>query len=56
MNSAEKNYHHSVDRRKVIQDAILRQNYKRKIVNKVFTGLTIVCVVLAMIPLSEHFV
>ena len=53
MNSAEKNYHHSVDRRKVIQDAILRQNYKRKIVNKVFTGLTIVCVVLAMIPLSS---
>jgi phosphate transport system permease protein len=53
MNSAEKKYHNNADRRKVIQDAIVRQNYKRKIVNKVFTGLTIVCVVLAMIPLSS---
>src|ERR687889_212379 len=53
MNNTENNYHHNVDHRKVIQDAMLRQNYKRKIVNRVFTGVTIGCVMLAMIPLGS---
>jgi phosphate transport system permease protein len=52
MNNTE-NYHHNIDHRKVIQDAIVRQNYKRKIVNRVFTGVTIACVMLAMIPLGS---
>ncbi|MGH9955002.1 MAG: phosphate ABC transporter permease PstA, partial [Nitrososphaera sp.] len=43
----------NIDHRKVIQEAIVRQNYKRRIVNRVFTGMTIVCVVLAMIPLGS---
>jgi phosphate transport system permease protein len=53
MNNTEKNYHHSKDHRKVIQNAIIRQNYKRKMVNRVFTGVTIACVMLAMIPLGS---
>ena len=53
MNSTEKNYYHNEDHRKVIQDAIVRRNYTRKIVNKVFTGVTIACVVIAMIPLGS---
>jgi phosphate transport system permease protein len=53
MNDRENNPPHSTDRRKIIQDAILRQTYKRKIVNKVFTGLTIACIILAMIPLGS---
>jgi phosphate transport system permease protein len=53
MNDIESNYYHNIDHRKVIQDAIVRQSYKRKIVNRVFTGLTIVCVMLAMIPLGS---
>jgi phosphate transport system permease protein len=53
MNNIENNYHHNIDHRKVIQDAIVRQSYKRKIVNRVFTGVTIVCVMLAMIPLGS---
>jgi phosphate transport system permease protein len=53
MKSAEKSYHSDAYRRKVIQDAIVSKNHKRKIVDKVFTGLTIVCVVLAMIPLGS---
>jgi phosphate transport system permease protein len=52
MNNTE-NYHHNIDHRKVIQDAIVRRSYKRKIVNRVFTGVTIVCVMLAMIPLGS---
>lgn len=52
MNNTE-NYHHNIDHRNVIQDAIVRQSYKRKIVNRVFTGVTIVCVILAMIPLGS---
>ena len=53
MNNIENNYHHNIDHRKVIQDAIVRRSYKRKIVNRVFTGVTIVCVMLAMIPLGS---
>lgn len=52
MNNTE-NYHHNIDHRKVIQDAIVRRSHKRKIVNRVFTGVTIVCVMLAMIPLGS---
>lgn len=52
MNNTE-NYHHNIDHRKVIQNAMIRQSYKRKIVNRVFTGVTIVCVMLAMIPLGS---
>src|SRR5215212_1185802 len=53
MNDIESNYYHNIDHRKVIQDAILRQNYKRKILNRIFTGVTIACVMLAMIPLGS---
>src|ERR671918_298837 len=53
MNNTENNYHHNIDHRKVIQDTIIRQSYKRKIVNRVFTGVTIACVMLAMIPLGS---
>ena len=52
MNNAEQN-HHNIDHRTIIQEAIVKQNYKRKIVNRVFTGITIACVVLAMIPLGS---
>ena len=52
MNNTEK-YHHDIDRGKVIQEAIIRKNYQRKIVNRVFTGVTIACVMLAMIPLGS---
>jgi phosphate transport system permease protein len=52
MNNAE-NYHHNIDHVKVIQEGILKKNYRRKIVNRVFTGVTIACVVLAMIPLGS---
>jgi phosphate transport system permease protein len=41
------------ERKKVIQEAILRQNFRRKIMNRLFTGATIACVVLAMIPLGS---
>jgi phosphate transport system permease protein len=53
MNNTENYPHNNIDHRKVIQEAIVRQNYKRRIVNRVFTGMTIVCVVLAMIPLGS---
>lgn len=53
MNNTENSPHDNVDHRKVIQEAIVRKNYKRKIVNRVFTGVTIACVMLAMIPLGS---
>src|ERR687894_3236886 len=53
MNNTENYDHNNIDHRKVIQDAIARQSYKRKIVNRVFTGVTITCVMLAMIPLGS---
>ena len=52
MNNTE-NSPHNVDHRKVIHEAIVRKNYKRKIVNRVFTGATIACVMIAMIPLGS---
>jgi phosphate transport system permease protein len=53
MNNTENYDHNNIDHRKVIQDAIARQSYKRKIINRVFTGATITCVMLAMIPLGS---
>lgn len=41
------------ERRKAVQDAIMRQNYKRKITNRIFTGVTIACVALALVPLGS---
>jgi phosphate transport system permease protein len=41
------------ERKKLIQEAILRKNFQRKIMNKIFTGATIACVALAMIPLGS---
>lgn len=53
MNNTEKYRGNTKDPRKIIQDAIVRENHKRQIVNRVFTGVTIACVVLAMIPLGS---
>jgi phosphate transport system permease protein len=53
MNNTEKYRGNTKDPRKIIQDAIVRKNHKRQIVNRVFTGVTIACVVLAMIPLGS---
>jgi phosphate transport system permease protein len=53
MNNTENSPHNNVDHRKVIHEAIVRKNYKRKIVNRVFTGATIACVMIAMIPLGS---
>jgi phosphate transport system permease protein len=52
MSNAE-NSPHNMDYRKVIQEAMVRKNNKRKIANKIFTGATIACVMLAMIPLGS---
>ncbi len=41
------------DRMKEVQDAILRQNSKRKLKNRIFTWATVASVVLAMIPLGS---
>ncbi len=40
-------------RRSVIQEAIVRQNQKRRLMDRVFTGVTIACIALAMIPLGS---
>ncbi|MFL6482949.1 MAG: phosphate ABC transporter, permease protein PstA, partial [Nitrososphaera sp.] len=53
MNNTEKYRGNTKDPRKIIQDAIVLKNHKRQIVNRVFTGVTITCVVLAMIPLGS---
>lgn len=53
MNNTEKYRGNTTDPRKIIQDAIVLKNHKRQIVNRVFTGVTIACVVLAMIPLGS---
>lgn len=49
----EKNYHRDVDYRTIIQETMIRKNRRRKIVNKVFTGITIACVALALILLGS---
>jgi phosphate transport system permease protein len=41
------------NRKKVIQEAIVKKNSKRKMMNRVFTAATIACVALAMIPLGS---
>ena len=40
------------ERKKIIQDSIVRTNARRRIIDRVITGLTIVCVAAALIPLS----
>lgn len=40
-------------RRSMIQDAIVRQNQRRRLIDRVFTGITIACIALAMIPLGS---
>ena len=41
------------DKKRIIQDAIVSKNTKRKILNKLFTGATVACIALAMIPLGS---
>lgn len=41
------------DKRGIIQDAIIRSNKRRRIIDRTFTWATIGCVVLAMIPLGS---
>lgn len=41
------------DKKRIIQDAIVRKNTSRKVLNRIFTAATVVCVALAMIPLGS---
>ncbi|MGI0038120.1 MAG: phosphate ABC transporter permease PstA [Nitrososphaera sp.] len=41
------------DKKKIIQDAIVKKNAKRKILNRLFTVATVACIALAMIPLGS---
>lgn len=41
------------DRIKLIQDAVIRSSARRKLMDKAFTGATIACIALAMIPLGS---
>ena len=41
------------DRIKLIQDAVVRSSARRKLMDKAFTGATIACIALAMIPLGS---
>lgn len=41
------------ERKKLIQDAVVRNNSRRKLMDKAFTGATIACIALAMIPLGS---
>lgn len=43
----------AAERKQIIQDAILRTNTRRRITDKVITGVTIGCVVAALIPLGS---
>jgi hypothetical protein len=38
--------------KKAIQDAAARTNTRRKLMDKAFTGITIACIALALIPLG----
>jgi phosphate transport system permease protein len=40
-------------RRKAIQDAIVRKNQRRRIIDRTFTAVTVACIALAMIPLGS---
>ncbi len=42
-----------VERKQMIQDAILRTNTRRRIIDKMITGVTIACVAAALIPLGS---
>jgi phosphate transport system permease protein len=41
------------ERKKTIQDAIVRTNARRKIMDKVFTAITVACIAVAMVPLGS---
>jgi phosphate transport system permease protein len=41
------------DRIKLVQDAMVRNSARRKLMDKAFTGATIACIALAMIPLGS---
>lgn len=41
------------ERKQIIQDSILRTNGRRRLIDKVITGTTIVCVAAALIPLGS---
>ena len=41
------------ERKKLIQDAVVKTKGRRKMMDKVFTGVTIACIALAMIPLGS---
>lgn len=41
------------EKKKIIQDAIVRKNAKRRVLNKMFTAATVGCIALAMIPLGS---
>lgn len=41
------------ERKKIIQDAVVRTKTRRKMTDKAFTGATIACIALAMIPLGS---
>lgn len=43
----------TAERKQIIQDAILRTNMRRRITDKVITGVTIACVAAALIPLGS---
>ncbi|MGI0029378.1 MAG: phosphate ABC transporter permease PstA [Nitrososphaera sp.] len=44
------------DKRRAVQDAMVRQSSKRRITDRIFTGATIACIALAMVPLGSILV
>ncbi|UVS68286.1 phosphate ABC transporter permease PstA [Nitrososphaera viennensis] len=44
------------ERKKMIQDAVVRTNARRKLMDKLFTAITVACVAAAMIPLGSILV
>jgi phosphate transport system permease protein len=43
----------NTERKQIIQDAILKTNSRRKIIDRVVTGITIACVAAALVPLGS---
>ncbi|HXV46585.1 MAG TPA: phosphate ABC transporter permease PstA [Nitrososphaera sp.] len=43
----------AADRKKIVQDAVIRTHTRRRIIDKVITGMTIACVAAALIPLGS---
>ncbi|MGI0039183.1 MAG: phosphate ABC transporter permease PstA [Nitrososphaera sp.] len=41
------------ERKRIIQDAVVRTKTRRRMMDKIFTGATIACIALAMIPLGS---